>query len=215
MKDGFRPGVAIVGCGLVGRKRAQALGRARLVACADIAFERSRELAATVPGAYAASDWRELVGRTDVDIVVVSATNDVLAEVTKAAILEGKHVLVEKPAARSVGELDSVIEAERNAGVSVRVGFNHRYHPALQKAHELISNGEAGELMFIRGRYGHGGRLGYEKEWRADPLISGGGELLDQGIHLIDLSRWFLGDFPSVNGIAQTAYWDMPVEDNG
>jgi predicted dehydrogenase len=70
-------------------------------------------------------------------------------------------------------------------------------------------------MMFIRARYGHGGRPGYEKEWRAVPEISGGGELVDQGMHLIDLSRWFLGDFDSVQGHIATYFWDMPVEDNG
>ena len=69
--------------------------------------------------------------------------------------------------------------------------------------------------MFIRGRYGHGGRPGYEREWRAQPERSGGGELVDQGVHLIDLARWFLGDFSCVQGRAQTYFWDMPVEDNG
>jgi len=69
--------------------------------------------------------------------------------------------------------------------------------------------------MYVRGRYGHGGRIGYEKEWRADPKQSGGGELLDQGVHLIDLARWFLGDFVEVEGFAHTYYWQMPVEDNG
>ena len=72
-----------------------------------------------------------------------------------------------------------------------------------------------GELLYVRGRYGHGGRLGYEKEWRANPALSGGGELIDQGVHLIDLARWFLGDFTEVHGFAHTYYWDMPVEDNG
>ncbi|MGZ8847848.1 MAG: Gfo/Idh/MocA family protein, partial [Pyrinomonadaceae bacterium] len=99
--------------------------------------------------------------------------------------------------------------------VRVRVGFNHRYHPALQKAHDLFKKGLLGKMMFVRGRYGHGGRLGYEKEWRADPNLSGGGELIDQGVHLIDLARWFLGDISEVNGFANTYYWDMPVDDNG
>jgi predicted dehydrogenase len=69
--------------------------------------------------------------------------------------------------------------------------------------------------MYIRARYGHGGRVGYEKEWRAKPELSGGGELIDQGMHLIDLARWFLGDFVDVLGFAETCFWDMPVEDNG
>jgi predicted dehydrogenase len=185
------------------------------VACADVAIDRARSLAATVPGAVAASDWREVIGRADVEAVIVAATNDVLAEATRAAIAAGKHVLVEKPAARNPAELDGVIAVAGKTGVRVRVGFNHRYHPAVRKARELHDAGALGELMFIRGRYGHGGRLGYEKEWRADSSISGGGELIDQGVHLIDLARWFLGDFTEVGGFAHTYYWRMPVEDNG
>ena len=158
--------------------------------------------------------WRAMVERRDVDIVIVSATHDALAEITLAAIAAGKHVLVEKPAARCSAELDPVIEAAERAPVLVRVGFNHRYHPALRKAKELSDVGALGEVMYVRGRYGHGGRVGYEKEWRADPKRSGGGELIDQGIHLIDLARWFLGEFIDVQGFAPTYYWDMPVEDN-
>jgi len=94
------------------------------------------------------------------------------------------------------------------------VGFNHRYHPALQEARALIDSGALGPLMFIRGRYGHGGRVGYEREWRAVPERSGGGELIDQGVHLIDLAGWFLGSFTEVNGLATTYFWNMPVDDN-
>ena len=96
----------------------------------------------------------------------------------------------------------------------MRVGFNHRYHKAFRKAREIFKSGVLGDLMFVRGRYGHGGRLGYDKEWRAIPELSGGGEAIDQGIHLIDLSRWFLGDFKSVQGYAGTFFWEMPVDDN-
>ncbi|MGH9583105.1 MAG: Gfo/Idh/MocA family protein [Bryobacteraceae bacterium] len=95
------------------------------------------------------------------------------------------------------------------------MGFNHRYHRALRKAREICDSGVLGPLLFIRGRYGHGGRIGYDKEWRARPEISGGGELIDQGMHLIDLARWFLGDFDAVKGSIATYFWDMPVEDNG
>lgn len=208
------PGVAIVGCGLIGQKRAKALGDARLVACADVQLERAQALARTYDAAVSA-DWKEVIQRPDVDIVIVATTNNMLAEITQTSVEAGKHVLVEKPAARSAAELEPVIEAAKTANRRVRVGFNHRYHPALRKAREIIDSGVAGELMFVRGRYGHGGRLGYEKEWRANPALSGGGELIDQGVHLIDLSRWFLGDFQSVSGFAHTYYWDMPVDDNG
>jgi predicted dehydrogenase len=207
-------GVAIVGCGLVGEKRAKTLSKAKLVACADILFERARRLAATFDAALATSDWREVLKRDDVDVVIVSAFNNILAEVTQEAVEAGKHVLVEKPAARNARELKPVFKAVQSTGKKVRVGFNHRYHPALLKARELFESGVLGELMFVRGRYGHGGRIGYEHEWRANPALSGGGELIDQGVHLVDLARWFLGDFSEVKGFAHTYFWQMPVEDN-
>ena len=151
----------------------------------------------------------------EVDVVVVATLHDTLAAITLAAVKAGKHVLVEKPAARSTAELEPVMAAAKKHGVKVHVGFNHRYHRALRKAKEIVDSGALGELMFIRARYGHGGRVGYDREWRADPALSGGGELIDQGSHLIDLSRWFLGDFPAVDGFAHTYFWNMPVDDNG
>jgi len=208
------PGVAIVGCGLIGQKRAKALAGARLVACADLKRERAEALARTAPSAVATDDWRAAVRHPDAEIVVVATTNDMLATISQDAVEAGRHVIVEKPAARSVMEIDAIIAAAERHRRLVRVGFNHRYHPALRKAHELFRAGALGDLMFVRGRYGHGARLGYDKEWRADPVLSGGGELIDQGIHLIDLARWFLGDFTRVSGFAHTFYWQMPVDDN-
>jgi predicted dehydrogenase len=95
-----------------------------------------------------------------------------------------------------------------------KVGFNHRFHPAMQRARQIVDVDGIGPLTYIRARYGHGGRPGYDREWRADPQIAGGGELLDQGTHLIDLARWFVGDFVDVTGHLGTYFWDMPVEDN-
>ena len=207
--------VAIVGCGLVGAKRARALGDSRLVAVADNDPVRARGLAEQVPGCAFEADWRAAVGRPDVEVVIVATTNDSLAPVALAAVDLGKHVLVEKPAARHPSELLPVAAAARERGVVVRVGFNHRFHPGLRQARALLTGGELGPLMYLRGRYGHGGRAGYEKEWRARPEVAGGGELLDQGVHLIDLARWFGGDFAFVAGHVGTFFWQMPVEDNG
>lgn len=207
--------VGIVGCGLVGGKRARALGGHRLAAVADVHPERAARLAALHPGCAMEERWADLVRRGDVDLVVVATSNDALVPVSVAAVRSGKHVLVEKPAARNPGEIRELIQAAGGIRAAVRVGFNHRYHPALRKAMALFQEGKIGDILYVRGRYGHGGRLGYESEWRADPAIAGGGELLDQGVHLIDLSRWFLGDFTRVSGHAGTLYWKMPVEDNG
>jgi predicted dehydrogenase len=208
------PGVAIIGCGLIGRKRALSLEGARVAACADLQEERARRLAAESGAPLVFHDWREAVKHPSVQIVFVSTINDSLAEITLGAVQAGKHVLVEKPAGRSVRELDPVVDAAEKNKVKVRVGFNHRYHPALLKAREWVESGVVGELMFVRGRYGHGARVGYDREWRMNPQVSGGGELIDQGVHLIDLSRMLLGDFPGVEGLATTLFWDTKADDN-
>src|SRR5262249_36842019 len=175
---------------------------------------RAAQLAA-LHRAVPVTDWQEAVRRDDVDVAFIATTHDLLAPIACAVAAAGKHVLIEKPGARRAEELNPVAEAAARTGVRVRLGFNHRFHRALRKAREIFESGALGEMMFIRGRYGHGGRVGYDKEWRAVPEKSGGGELIDQGAHLIDLSRWFLGDFARVRGTARTYFWDMPVEDNG
>jgi predicted dehydrogenase len=211
---GEKPAVAIVGCGVIGRKRAEALGDCRLLFCCDTVRARAEQLAERFPGAEAGDDWRAAVANPDVDVIIVATTHDRLATIAAAAAGAGKHVLIEKPGARRAADLDPVLRESERTGVQVRVGFNHRYHRALRESHRIVESGAMGEMMFVRGRYGHGGRPGYEREWRADPLVSGGGELLDQGVHLIDLARWFLGDFSDVTGRIGAYFWDMPVEDN-
>jgi predicted dehydrogenase len=206
--------VGIIGCGFIGRKRAEALGFGRLIACSDLNISNSKKLAHQF-GAIAIQDWRRLIEIPELDLIIIATSHDALVDIALASIEAGKHVLIEKPAARSSQELKRLISASSSAKVKVRVGFNHRFHRSLQKAKLIIDSGELGDLMFLRARYGHGGRIGYEKEWRANPNLSGGGEMLDQGTHLIDLSRWFMGDFPVVQGFAHTYYWKMPVEDNG
>jgi predicted dehydrogenase len=180
--------------------------------CCDVIRGRAEALAAQFPGCAATGAWRDAIAGAD--IVVVATTHDQLAPIAAGAAAAGKHVLVEKPGARRAAELDPVAECAAATGALVRVGFNHRFHSALRKAREIFDSGALGPMMFVRGRYGHGGRPGYEREWRADAALSGGGELVDQGVHLIDLARWFLGDFTSVCGHAATYFWNMPVDDN-
>jgi predicted dehydrogenase len=198
----------------MGHKRAASLAGCRLAVCCDRDARRAAALAETFPGAEPITDWKRAATEPGVDIVVVATTHDMLAPVAAEAARAGKHVLIEKPGARRACELDPVAKAAQRTGSLVRVGFNHRYHRAFRKARTIFDSGDIGPLMFVRARYGHGGRQGYEREWRADPTISGGGELIDQGIHLIDLARWFLGDFTRVCGRAPTLFWSMPVEDN-
>jgi predicted dehydrogenase len=207
--------VAIIGCGLIGRRRSQHLAGARLVHCIDADLTRAAAVASQVVGCDYGTDWREVMNHPGVEAIIVATPHDLLAEIVGAAIDAGKHVLVEKPAARRADELQGLSQRAARRNVRVRVGFNHRYHRAFQHARRLVDQGALGPLLFVRARYGHGGRPGYETEWRAQPERSGGGELIDQGVHLIDLARWFLGEFVDVSGFAATYFWDMPVEDNG
>jgi predicted dehydrogenase len=190
------------------------LAGARLVHCIDADLSRARYVASFTPGCLAGKDWRELLARDDIEAVIVATPPDSHVEIARAAISAGIHVLVEKPAARHVDELLGLPQLAAEHDVRVRVGFNLRYHRAFQQARRLVDSGILGPLLYVRARYGHGGRVGLAGEWRAQPQRSGGGELIDQGVHLIDLARWFFGEFVEVSGFAHTYFWDMPVDDN-
>jgi predicted dehydrogenase len=196
----------------MGRKRAAALAGDRLTACYDVNAEAAWTLAGET-GAEATSSLDQLLERRP-DVVIVATSHDGLAEVACTALATGVHVLVEKPGARTVDELKAVEDQARSSGRVARVGFNHRFHPGIARAADEALSGGHGDVMFVRGRYGHGGRLGYEQEWRARPEISGGGELMDQGMHLLDLSYWLLGPLPLHSALLRTNFWEMPVEDN-
>lgn len=210
--------VAVVGCGLIGRRRAsvaKASPGSEVVMVVDVNRACAEQLASDI-GCTASSDWREAVNRTDVDVVIISTPNAYLLPVSVAALESGKHVLIEKPMGRNVEEARSIMEAAQSAQRVVKIGFNHRYHPAIEQAHQRFAAGEIGELRSIRARYGHGGRPGYEREWRGDPSLAGGGELTDQGVHVLDLLLWFAGEPQDVYAVLQTAVWPIaPLEDNG
>lgn len=212
--------VGIVGAGRQGWRRARALELFpddRLVAVADRDTAAAQRLAAAY-GAASCTDWVALVTRPDVGAVLVCTPPDSHAEIAVTALERGRHVLVEKPLARSVAEAEPIVTAAQAAfthGVVCAVGFNYRHHPAIRRARRWVDEGAIGELMWARMRHGIAGRKDYAADWRASADTSGGGELLDQGIHLLDLARWFFGDFSEVRAMLTTAYWPItPLEDN-
>ena len=207
--------VALIGCGLVGRKRLKLLPPDSVTIACDLQLSRAQELAAQSAGCLATDSVEQTVSSPNVDAVMIATVNASLAPIALKAVERGKHVLVEKPGAICVQELDQLETAAARTGALVRVGYNHRYHPAGLKALEIFRSGVLGSMMFVRGRYGQGGRVGYDQEWRADPKLAGGGELIDQGVHLIDLAGIFLGEFTQVDGHVATYFWNMPVDDNG
>jgi len=219
--------VAIVGCGLIGKKRAQVLAadpESRLCAAADPDMACAEALRTEICGhkegrdgpAWPAvcADWRETLARAKPDAVIIATPNKFSAAIATGAAALGMHVLCEKPLGRNISESKEMAAAAERHHVVLKTGFNHRHHPAVYKARELAASGAIGPVYFIRCVYGHGGRPGYEKEWRASRDVCGGGEMLDQGVHVVDLFRWFLGEFDEAYGIAPTFYWNMEVEDN-
>jgi predicted dehydrogenase len=205
--------VAIVGCGLIGAKRAQALGPGEtLIGCYDVDPRAATALATRHRCAECASVDQLLA--LSPEVVVVATVHDRLAALAERALAAGAHVLVEKPAGISLAQIERLIECQRSSGRLVKVGFNHRFHPALARTWQELRSGGHGELLHLRARYGHGGRAGYEREWRADPQRAGGGELIDQGMHLLDLAHWLAGPLPLHAALLRTQFWQTPVEDN-
>jgi len=209
--------LGIVGAGLIGKKRVESIRSAsqgdEVVLICDREFAKAEDLSKEC-GGKPCQNWRDVVASEEVQAVVVATPNKFLAPISVAALNRGKHVLCEKPLGRNRIESEKIVRAALTSGSVLKTGFNHRYHPALSRAKKLADRGDIGRLLFLRCRYGHGGREGYDREWRADKILSGGGELLDQGVHVVDLLRWFGGDFDEVFGVIRTCYWDMKVEDN-
>lgn len=210
MSDSLR--VAVVGCGFIGGKRVESLGPDQLIGCFDSDSARARDFAANF-GTTACTELDSLL-KLEPDVVVVATTHDALAETTIQCLNAGCHVLVEKPAATCLEQINQMIATAEAQQRLVKVGFNHRFYPGIREAACSALSGDYGRVMFVRARYGHGGRIGYEKEWRAVRAVSGGGELVDQGLHLLDLSYWLLGELPIHSSLLKTSYWPMDVEDN-
>lgn len=205
---------AVIGCGLIGKKRAFALPDCvELVGCYDKVASAAKTFA-TEFKTHNFLSLGELLDFRELDFVIIATRHDSLHSLAIAALNAGKHVFIEKPGSINYFEFKKVCEVARRNKLNVHVGYNHRHHPALKKAYELLYDGAIGEVMFLRGRYGHGGRLGYEREWRGNKLKSGGGELIDQGTHLIDLSIGFLGELQLDYAATPNYFWDMAVEDN-
>jgi len=209
--------VGIIGAGVIGRKRAAAISAVgkgdEIITVCDIDFEKAKVLAEEY-GSKIYTDWVDIVRDSKVECVIVATPNKLLKDISIAALNNKKNVLCEKPLGRNSEEAIEIFRKSNESGCVLKTGFNHRHHPAIFKAKQLIDASEIGSIYYLRCLYGHGGRPGYEKEWRASKDLCGGGELLDQGVHVVDLFRWFLGEFEEAFGQINTYYWNMEVEDN-
>ncbi len=199
----------------MGARRAHAVAKhpdTTLVSVTDVDASLAREVAASLDCDVAA-DVKALVARTDLDTVVVCSPNRLHMPHAIAAMENGKHVICEKPLACTPAEAVTMVQAAERCSVTLKVGSNLRFFDSVQKAQELLSAGSVGEPFSLRGWIGNDGWAA--KSWFIDPALSGGGTILDNGCHLFDLARWFVGDAKTCTGSTYSLYWDAAVEDNG
>lgn len=206
--------IGIIGLGKMGMIRAQEVEKhpaAELIGGFDPA---PAHFAERYPRAVRFGSAEELL-HSDVDAVFVCTPNRFTPGAVTAALDAGKHVFCEKPPGRTLRDIEDIIAAERrNPGLKLKFGFNHRYHGGIQEAKRIVESGRLGRILWLRGIYGKSGGAGFEQEWRNNKDMVGGGILLDQGIHMLDLFRFFCGDFAEVKSMVATAHWKIPVEDN-
>lgn len=201
----------IVGYGKMGRIRAQTIAEhscMELVGVCEVS-EISEELEVPI-----FKDYKELMSFLP-DCVFICTPNKFSSEIACFFIDQGVHTFCEKPPGRSVLDVEKMMAAQkRNKKVKLKFGFNHRYHQALLEAKSIVDKGRLGKILWMRGIYGKGGGPGYDRSWRNNKELSGGGILIDQGIHMVDLFRYFCGEFDEVKSFITKSYWDVGVEDN-
>lgn len=206
--------IAIIGAGLIGRKRAKALPReTELKTICDVNVDLAKSFGKEFK-CTPTDKVEEILKDKEIEAVIISTPNGSLSELAVKAIQAGKHVLIEKPGGKSKKDIEIIYTAWGNNKVVVFFGYNHRFHPGISKAKEIVDSKKFGPVLFLRAKYGHGGRIGYEKEWRFKKELSGGGELVDQGSHLIDLSNFFIGPLKTVKSSINTFFWNTSLEDS-
>lgn len=211
MKENLK--IAIIGAGLIGKKRALSLPKdVKLKTICDVNLKLATNFAKEFH-CSPTNKVEDIFDDKETDAVIISTPNGFLSKLAIKAINSGKHVLIEKPGGRNKKEIENTYYSWKKKKRVVFFGYNHRFHPAIAKAKEIVDSKQFGPVLFIRAKYGHGGRIGYEKEWRFRKELSGGGELVDQGSHLIDLTNYFVGPLAKVKSSTGTFFWKTNLED--
>lgn len=193
------------------------MGQIRLEAISDV--EAGEVIAISEPNLTSPIDIDnlsndEVIDHPDIDAVVICTPNVLNKPLTIKALNAGKHVFCEKPPAFTAKDVEEIQVAEANSGKKLMYGFNHRHHDSVIRMKEIVDSGEYGRILWMRGRYGKSVSEDYFSQWRAKKELAGGGTLLDQGIHMLDLFLHFAGDFDSVKSEVSNLYWNLDVEDN-
>jgi predicted dehydrogenase len=206
--------VGIAGYGVVGQRRRQVVDAHPALETIAVCDRRLPNDAAAVDGVVQYRHYKDLLNEK-LDILFVCLTNDMAAEVAIAGLERGLHVFCEKPPGRDIQDVARVIAVEkRRPQQRLMYGFNHRYHDSVRDALALVRGGELGRMINLRGVYGKSAIINFESDWRTKRAIAGGGILLDQGIHMVDLLRLFAGEFTDVHSFVSNSHWNHDVEDN-
>lgn len=208
---------AVVGAGVIGRLRAQSIAlnpQTTLVGVADV-DKAAAQAAAGSTGARVSTEPLEVITDPAVDAVVISSPVHLHEDAAIAAFKAGKHVLCEKPLSNSVDSSRRIHDAARAAGRTLAVGFNHRYYPSVKFLKQVLDEGRLGTLDHVRVFGGHDGLANFRADWMYKAPLSGGGAMMDVGIHMTDLTRFLLGEVHDVYGVASGRIWKVPgSEDN-
>jgi len=202
--------VGIIGYGRMGKIRHQAIdevGQAEVIAISEPSIGSDFR---TIPNLT----HDEIIHHSQIDAIIVSTPNYLNKELTIRSLLAGKHVFCEKPPCFTADEMKEIIEAERSSGKKLMYGFNHRHHDSIMYMKELVESKKYGRILWMRGRYGKSVTKDYFNEWRAKKELAGGGILIDQGIHMLDLFLYLGGDFDTIKADVSNLYWKLEVEDN-
>lgn len=208
---------AVIGCGRMGARRIRTIVDhfdTELISVVDVNQDIARDFSKRFE-CNSFCDFKDAINDDDVDCVVVSVPNNFHAIISIAALENGKHVFCEKPLARNPKEAFTMVEAAEKNGCFLKTGSNLRCFPSVEKAKKLIDQGEIGEILYLRGWIGNSGKH-LENSWYSKAEMSGGGTFLDNGVHMLDLTRIFLGEIKTCFGEVKTLYWPIsPLEDNG
>jgi predicted dehydrogenase len=207
--------IGIAGYGIIGKRRRQNIDKNESMETVAVCDQNFKHAELLNDGVRCYPDYQQLLNEEDLDVLFVSLPNYLAPEVTIAGLDKGLHVFCEKPPGRNVNDVLKVLETKQKyPSLNLKYGFNHRYHDSVRDALKILNSKELGEVINLRGVYGKNGFVPFGSGWRAERLYAGGGILLDQGIHMVDLIQLFCGDFPVVQGCVTNNYWKCDVEDN-
>lgn len=206
--------VGIAGYGVVGKRRHEVIDQhpmLRTIAVCDRVFPDDGIFQ---NGVRYYTNYQSLLSE-NLDILFVCMTNDIAPEVTISGLERGLHVFCEKPPGRDLNDIVRVIACEKkHPGLKLKYGFNHRYHDSVRDAMKIVKSQELGRIISLRGVYGKSKIISFNSDWRTKRALAGGGILLDQGIHMVDLMRLLAGEFTEVHSYVSNSYWNHDVEDN-